>query len=85
MAKLDQTKPTLKIIPVEIDTPFQTPDGFTMRDIHQTEAGGELRFFAVCIKMPPKPEPKPAPAPKQPPVNLDAKNMPKKPEKAPKK
>ncbi len=57
-------KPTLKIVPMEIDKDFQAPEGWTMRELMSVAVGNEAQFFAVLMLLPPQP---PAPAaPKKP-------------------
>ena len=52
--------PSVKIIPVEIDTEFTPEEGWKLNSINDTVVDGKPQFFAVLVK----------PAPPQAPVNL---------------
>lgn len=54
--------PSVKIIPVEVNTEFTPEDGWKLNSINDTVVDGKPQFFAVLVK----------PAPPQAPVNLQA-------------
>ena len=54
--------PSVKIVPVDVDTEFTPEDGWKLNSINDTVVDGKPQFFAVLVK----------PAPPQAPVNLKA-------------
>lgn len=47
----DKTRSIVKIVEVPLDTDFQEPDGYILKDIYNTEVSGSERFYAVLVKI----------------------------------